>query len=529
MNNIEAANEVLKKLESWGVQSFCVSPGGRNAPFIEAFSEVDYAHQCHYFFDERAAGFFALGRAKREKKPVVVITTSGTAVSELLSSAVEAKYSQVPLIFLTCDRPRSFRMSGAPQVVNQTEYLSGACEAFYDIQEEAQIANLAAPDRGPIHINISFGQPLLTGEFIPEPQSKLQHLVKTESDIPSLSATEDSDLFQKRTISLVKKFESFSKVLLVLGVLTDSERAWVHKKFGRWKGLYFQEGEWNQSVLPKSQRIIEGQTVLDGLDQGEFQGILRLGSVPVNKFWRRLSEENLLILSLTSLSWPGVPGGQIIARNCDQWPQLQLKDWSSPSLVEKDKKILQKRYQLLGQFPRSEPSFFRALTEIISQEQRVFLGNSLPIRNWLENGVRNRFHHLTSSRGANGIDGQIATWLGGCKRGEKSFGIFGDLTFLYDLNSLSQGCSVADEQKILNLFVVNNSGGQIFRGLFENPNFINPQTVDFSKIAEGFGCQYSRVEKSTQISLHDQPGLNIIELVPDQNESDSFRKGLMSQ
>ncbi|MEO5970495.1 MAG: thiamine pyrophosphate-binding protein, partial [Bdellovibrionia bacterium] len=80
--NLELASALLGALNEKGVQDFCVCPGARNAPLIALLrehSQTDYHCRVFYFFDERAAAFFALGRIRSTGRPVAVITTSGTA------------------------------------------------------------------------------------------------------------------------------------------------------------------------------------------------------------------------------------------------------------------------------------------------------------------------------------------------------------------------------------------------------------------------------------------------------------------
>ena len=111
---------VVDRLRAAGVRTFCVCPGGRNAPLVEVLDALPRgAAEVLGFFDERSAGFFALGRARRDRRPVAIVTTSGTAAAELLPAMVEAHYSSAPIVAVTADRPRAYRRSGSPQAIEQ--------------------------------------------------------------------------------------------------------------------------------------------------------------------------------------------------------------------------------------------------------------------------------------------------------------------------------------------------------------------------------------------------------------------------
>ena len=69
--------------------------------------------------DERSLAFYALGYGKGSGKAAAVITSSGTAVANLLPAAVEAHESCSPLLLLTADRPPELRDTGANQTINQ--------------------------------------------------------------------------------------------------------------------------------------------------------------------------------------------------------------------------------------------------------------------------------------------------------------------------------------------------------------------------------------------------------------------------
>lgn len=64
-------------------QYFCVAPGSRSSHLAIAAANHPLT-TCLACFDERSLAFHAIGYAKGSLKPAVIITSSGTAVSNLL-------------------------------------------------------------------------------------------------------------------------------------------------------------------------------------------------------------------------------------------------------------------------------------------------------------------------------------------------------------------------------------------------------------------------------------------------------------
>src|SRR5690606_31248323 len=103
-------------------------PGGRNAPFVFLLSE-NKNFRVHSAFDERGAGFYALGLSQARGRPTAVITTSGTAVAEVLPAVIEAHYTGTPLVVVSADRPQRMRGSGAPQTIEQKNIFGAYVES----------------------------------------------------------------------------------------------------------------------------------------------------------------------------------------------------------------------------------------------------------------------------------------------------------------------------------------------------------------------------------------------------------------
>ena len=157
--NTLLARKVLEEVKRVGVSEICVCPGARNAPFVTSLEDF----KLYYWFEERSAAFFALGRSRALELPVAIITTSGTAAAELLPATMEAYYSGVSLLCITADRPKRFRGTGAPQSAEQVG-LFGKYALFSQDLTQTEHCNLSEWNlTGPAHLNVCFEEPLLEG------------------------------------------------------------------------------------------------------------------------------------------------------------------------------------------------------------------------------------------------------------------------------------------------------------------------------------------------------------------------------
>ena len=108
----------VDELAAQGVESACISPGSRSAPIAIALQRHPKI-RVFVHIDERSGSFFGVGLAKATGKPVLLLSTSGTAAAEFHPAVVEASHSGTPLIVLTADRPPELRDAGANQAIDQ--------------------------------------------------------------------------------------------------------------------------------------------------------------------------------------------------------------------------------------------------------------------------------------------------------------------------------------------------------------------------------------------------------------------------
>lgn len=505
--NFELAKHAIEELIAAGVKEWVVCPGARNAQLVQVLLQSD--ETLSFWPEERSAAFYALGRSIKLHQPVAVLTTSGTAAGELLPALMEAYYSEVPIVAVTADRPRRYRRSGAPQTAEQVGLYGIYAETRYDLEGQERCSLGDWNHKKPIHMNVCFEEP---EKKCPEVKLHLkQPYIISKSPLPSCEALE-------------KFFKRSKSPLIVVGGINKKERPDVFKFLMETQAPVYIEA-------PSGLREIEQLAPLRvyAPDLRDYDGVLRIGRVPTHKLWRELElkKDLMEVLSISSEPFSGLCTSPLIhgeiGKILDAYEGPAKKISISEASIQKQRAFYDALQDLLKDEPLSEASFVHQLSMKIPKASHVFLGNSLPIREWdLASTYEPRNYEVTAVRGLNGIDGQISCFLGLCDPKLFNAALIGDLTTLYDL----AGFWGAKQLPNINfsLFVINNHGGKIFDGMFPEEKIQNRHTLSFEEIAKFWGLKY---EKWTSIpQLIPTQGQTIVELLPDPAHTERFKHKL---
>ena len=177
-HNTQISHAIIDILYKLNIKDICISPGARNSPIIQACSNSKI--KMHSILDERSSGFYALGISKKNKRPVALSCTSGTALGNLFPAIIEARMAEVPLIIITSDRPKEDINKGENQTIYQDNIYDQYAVDFENINPSTDSLNSVAnkinkiynaslgirqnqkiSEKGPTHINIHFDEPLL--------------------------------------------------------------------------------------------------------------------------------------------------------------------------------------------------------------------------------------------------------------------------------------------------------------------------------------------------------------------------------
>jgi len=514
---------ILERLYGSGVRQVCLAPGSRSAPLVLALVELAKIYPdlvLHTHFDERGLGFLALGLSKAQDQAVAVITTSGTAVANLLPAVIEARHSHVRLILISADRPDELLDCGANQAIAQQQ-LFGAqvLDRLLLPAPDIDIAInswLPALDRllctqGPVHLNCPFREPL----YPTEPEQDFSACLPT---LEPFNHGRPASRSVRSTVDLTAP----RKTLIVAGQLSPADAARLIDFCQRYRlpiladlnsQLRLQPSDWvihyadvlcnNADFvhrLNRFERVIQfsGRLISKRLLSwlGSFSGdhLLVDGHADYLDPNRRALQQQqtladfLLNLAEVPLSWPSC---QVEVAALQAWNVIAAAQL--PALIGRE---------------LSEISAVTHLVQNLPAGCRLFAGNSLSIRLLDMYAAPAASGRVFSNRGASGIDGLVATAAGvAAGSAEPLVLVIGDTSALYDLNSLALLNRVAARtgQAIL-VLVLNNNGGAIFNllpagqfGTTQRDYFQCPHDLDFAAAAAQFRLAYARPTSLTEL------------------------------
>ncbi|MBX4264823.1 2-succinyl-5-enolpyruvyl-6-hydroxy-3-cyclohexene-1-carboxylic-acid synthase [Clostridium estertheticum] len=505
MTNYIAA--LVDELYQLGVREVVISPGSRSTPLSILFCEHDF--NIFINVDERSAGFFALGIAKEQARPVVLVCTSGTAVANYLPAIVEAKYSGIPLIVLTADRPPELRNVGAPQTIDQNK-IFGDFTKYYEelaLPEESEsmyiyvrtvmqraFASAMTKEYGVIHINVPLRDPL-----IPD-LSKLDFTVgrsknKFEYIQGEKQVVLDNSVFKNKNGIIIcggDAYSNYHKEVIEMGerlkapILADP--------------ISNMRNYSNDIIIDSYDAFLKNDDIKKELEP---EYIIHIGQVPVSKRLQQfltMHHEALYIRVGESFKYcnPSLTTNIYIKASSRLFTESICIENDNREYLDKWLRYQkQMREQLNGAKYEEhlfEGKLIQNLQSMMPEKSRLVVANSMAIRDidyFFE--ARNQNIKVLCNRGANGIDGTVSTALGISTSNHPTVLLTGDLAFYHDLNGLLIG-----KTHKLNLIILllNNDGGGIFRYLPQSKGnhfehlFLTPQGINFEGVKTLYNTIY---------------------------------------
>ena len=474
-------NELIQR----GVEQAVICPGSRNAPLLFALERSPI--QIHSRIDERTAGFLALGIAKTSRRPVAVVTTSGTAAANLHPAVLEAAHAGVPLVVLTADRPAALRGTGANQTTDQRE-LYGDAATFVDLEDVDQqgLDDMWRAD-GPVHLNVCLAEPLM-------PDGEL-----TFAPIGGVSVAGSEPVGVELPLG---------KRTVVVAGDDAGPAARILAEAAHWPLM----AEPTSGARTGSSALRTYRLLLPTLGH-EVERVVVFGhptlSRPVASL---LSREDVEVISVQAKGrWPIRPfaiAAEYAALHAGADDPAWLARWRAADAV-----LGAAVDETIAGWGFTPYDVAREVIAALPPGGLLVVGASNPIRDLDIMGVPTPVHErrmVIANRGLAGIDGTISTAIGaalGRPHSTRAIAYVGDVTFLHDLNGLLIG--PAQTRPDLSIVVANDDGGSIFATLEQGaPDyaaaheelFATPHGADLASLCKGFGGAHQEVRSAADLA-----------------------------
>jgi 2-succinyl-5-enolpyruvyl-6-hydroxy-3-cyclohexene-1-carboxylate synthase len=552
---------LVDELARAGVTDACLAPGSRSAPLALALAEHP-GIRVHVHLDERSAGFFALGAAKRSGRAVVVLCTSGTAAANLHPAVLEADLARTPLLVLTADRPPELRGTGANQATDQLKLYGSAVRWFCEVGVPADDpgagrywrslasrawAEATGPPAGPVHLNLAFADPLVPLDPPDTEEGRRLARAPSTSEGGPRSTGEPATGGWPRlggepaagraggapwtaapagvrsaapgdVAGLAEAVRANPNGLLVAGWGADLDPAAVD--------AFAAASGWPVLADPLSgaRRGPAAISTYDGLVRApRFAAahrpglVVRVGGAPTSKALTRWLDETVpQVLVDPSGGWSDPARAATLRLTADPSDLLAataglltalstagpwLQEW-----LEADRLAREAIDGLLDEW--AEPFEGRVARDLVGWVPgggTLVVGSSMPVRDVDAFARPREGLRFVANRGLSGIDGFVATALGVAAAGDEPVAaLCGDLTLLHDASSL---LGAAGRPRGAVLVVVDNDGGGIFSflpqaqlpgALFE-PLFGTPHGLDLTALAAAARVPSRVVEKAADL------------------------------
>lgn len=536
-SKIPLARNVVSLCVSKNIKHVVISPGSRNAPLTIGFTYHPDI-KSYSIVDERCAAFVALGMAQQLQQPVALVCSSGSALLNYYPAISEAFYSDIPLVVISADRPIERIDIGDGQTIRQKnvyenhilysanlyselvleseiidkKLLQKQWEAQKHNEREINLAlNKAIEEKGPVHINVPFYEPLY---------DTVENIEVNPIEIfPEITKRHYS---KEELLAYAEIWNKAKRKMVIVGVAQPNA---VEQKF--------------LEKLAKDDSVIVFTETTSNLHHEEFFTRIdtMIGPIEKDENMQELFEALRPDILLTF-------GGMIVSKKIKaflrnynpnhHWHIDSKKAYNTffclnkhfetsvndffleffplTTKIDSDygefwKNIRQKRQirhdAYMDEIPYSDLKAMQLLVSKVPDNYIMQLANSSTIRyaqlfKWPPS------LRIFCNRGTSGIDGSISTAAGSAMASnEPVLMVTGDLSFFYDSNALWNKYLPSN----FRIIILNNSGGGIFRILPGNKNSENFESffetvhdLKAEQLAKMYNFGYKAASSETEIS-----------------------------
>ena len=477
----KAIQILVALLKEHGIKKVIACPGGTNM-MLNACLMYEGSFEMYSCDDERSASYMATGMCAESGEPVVITCTGATASRNFMPGLTEAFYRKLPILVVTGQQDYRRQGNLHDQIIdrsvqpNDIVKNSVYVQIVRDAKDEANaalrinqaISALTLNGGGPSHINLETSYSQLwnvselpsvkvihridvDGEFPELPKGKIalfigSHKKFTPSDLEAIDAfcyNHNAVVFCDHTSNYKGKFRQLNAMLSLRHANCMSGiDLLIH--FGEISGDHFAVGDDVKNVWRISN---------DGLLRDRYGKLTYLFNMTEAQFFNHYKDEN-------------INPGESFLKNCqEEYKQM---------------------YENLPEFPFSNIWCAKQLHGRIPENCCMHFGILTSLRSWNFFDVPKSVNTM-SNVGGFGTDGMMSSLIGASlvHPDKLYFGVVGDLSFFYDLNSLGN----RHIGKNIRIMLFNNGKGCEFKHNM-SPGHIFKDDVDFFISAAGhFGNQ----------------------------------------
>ena len=464
---------VISLLKQNGIRKIVASPGATNVTFVGSL-QGDSFFEMYSCVDERSAAYMASGLCAESGEPVVLSCTGATSSRNYMPALTDAYYRKLPILAITSSQFSSRVGQMVAQVTDRTSPPSDTVVRSFNletvkdkddewnctIKANEAISCLTKFGGGPVHINLvtSYSRDFSAKSV---PPAKIIKRIDCRSEFPvmpngKIGIFVGSHLrFSGALTAAVDNFcESHYAV-----VLCDSSSNYYGKH-----RVQLQMALMQKYYYPKCLEL----ALL--IHIGEITGDYTATRIKAREVWR-VNEDGEIRDYFHRITYMFNMPEEYFFRHYTSGKSVQ-----SGSLLNECNAELQKVKSRIKELPFSNLWIAQHAAPKIPSGSQVHLGILNSLRSWnafpFPEGVES-----TSNVGGFGIDGCLSTMIGSAMANKDKlfFGIFGDLSFFYDMNSML----TPDIRGNARVMIINNGRGTEFR----NPGHI---AAEFGEAADPY-------------------------------------------